>query len=105
MGFPPTCGWMRELPAASGQARRRSAAARASSSASSSVVKNPGRFTWNISLVGLGCSTWNRPSSSADYRDERPAAFEVALALGKLGEGVCGGEHEHPAARTDEPCP
>ena len=38
----------------------------------------------------------------ADDLDERAPAVEVDLALGLLGQGVGGGQHEHPAARTDQ---
>src|SRR5436190_10963969 len=109
MGWPPTSTCTRETPAACGHARRRSPAVRAASSASSKAVKDgikpspdvprgtsapPARSTRS---VPRGTSSW-----AADL-DDRAAAVEIDLPVGPVGEGVRGGQREHPAARPDEP--
>ena len=108
MGAPPTWGRTRELPAASGQARRRSSAASACSSASSSVAKARMVRTPTPPSVPRGtasranhprrvprgtASRANHPrrvprgtASRGDDLDERAPAVEVDLPVGLLGQ-------------------
>src|SRR5262245_72150 len=92
MGLPPTSTRTRELPSASGRARRRSAAASAASSASSISANEPGCFTWNTPVVSRGTDL-----------DERVAVLVVDLAIAQSGQHARRRENEESAAGTNQP--